>query len=169
MDRGQQLTSRRTFYQRMIYGVSSLIAAALAALAIGYLFFPTRRKGKDRKGWTDAGDVSVLPLNEPRELIFQRKRIDGWKTSTVRATAWVVKTEQELIAFSPRCTHLGCGYHWNKARNRFVCPCHTSGFSVTGEVLEGPAPRPLDRFETRTEGTRLWLGRVQPIPENTGV
>jgi menaquinol-cytochrome c reductase iron-sulfur subunit len=168
MDQNPQSSSRRTFYQRIIYGVSSLIAASLTVPAIGYLFLPSRRKGNRGKGWTDAGDVSDLPLNQPRELAFQRKRVDGWKTSTVRATAWVVRSESEVIAFSPRCTHLGCGYHWETDKDRFVCPCHTSGFSMTGEVLEGPAPRPLDRFETRTEGNRLWLGRVQSIPENGG-
>ena len=147
-----QSTSRRTFYQRMIYGVSSLIAAALMVPAIGYLFLPSRRKGNYKRGWTDAGDISVLPLNQPRELAFQSKRVD----------------EREVVAFSPRCTHLGCGYHWKAGHDKFVCPCHTSGFSITGEVLEGPAPRPLDRLETRTEGNRLWLGRVQSTPENGG-
>lgn len=168
MNPDPQSTSRRTFYQRMIYGVSSLIAAALMVPSIGYLFLPSRRKGTYNRGWTDAGDISILPLNQPRELAFQSKRVDGWKTSTVRTTAWVVRTEREVIAFSPRCTHLGCGYHWKAGRAQFVCPCHTSGFSITGEVLEGPAPRPLDRFETRTEGNRLWLGRVQSTPENGG-
>ena len=162
------MTTRRTFYQRMIYGVSSLIAAAMAIPAIGYLFFPVRGQEAGQKGWTDAGDISNLPPNQPQELVFQRRRIDGWKTSTVRTTAWVVKTEQGVIAFSAQCTHLGCGYHWNRAKNRFVCPCHTSSFGLTGEVLEGPAPRPLDRFETRTEGTRLWLGRVQSLPGDKG-
>ena len=140
MDQDPQSSSRRTFYQRMIYGVSSLIAAALMVPAIGYLFLPSRRKGKPPQGLDRRRRRIGAPLNQPRELAFQRKRVDGWKTSTVRATAWVVRSESEVIAFSPRCTHLGCGYHWETDKDRFVCPCHTSGFSMTGEVLGRPRP-----------------------------
>ena len=56
-----------------------------------------------------------------------------------------------LLALSRRCTHLGCSVPWNEAEKRFVCPCHGSAFSLTGEVLSGPAPRPLDTFPVRIE------------------
>jgi Rieske Fe-S protein len=42
-----------------------------------------------------------------------------------------------------------------------VCPCHTSFFSIEGQVLSGPAPRPLDRYVTRIENNRLQIGRLR--------
>jgi Rieske Fe-S protein len=64
--------------------------------------------------------------------------------TTEKATAWVVKKpENDVIAFTPQCMHLGCPYHWDDPSHTFVCPCHTSVFSIDGKVLSGPAPRPI--------------------------
>ena len=148
--------TRRRFHERVILLLSSLMAAALALPAAAYLLLPTR--SKKQSGWAEAGNVADLPKDKPTELVFQRKRTEGWKTAYERSTAWVVRTDDEVVAFMPSCTHLGCGYHWDKAKEGFVCPCHESLFAMDGSVVAGPAPRPLDRYQVRVEGKLLWLG-----------
>lgn len=49
-----------------------------------------------------------------------------------------------FLALSRQCTHLSCAVAWHEDQQQFVCPCHASLFSLTGEVLKSPAPRALD-------------------------
>ncbi|MGH9661905.1 MAG: ubiquinol-cytochrome c reductase iron-sulfur subunit [Bryobacteraceae bacterium] len=157
---------RRTFFLTVLFGLWGLIAAALALPAAVYLLLPPRARKHDE--WAEAGDVSKLEPNSPVEMVFRRNRIDGWRVSSEKSTAWVVKTgEKDIIALAPQCTHLGCAYHWDERKNEFLCPCHSSTFSVAGKVLTGPAPRPLDRYDVKVEGNKLLLGVVRESQEAT--
>jgi menaquinol-cytochrome c reductase iron-sulfur subunit len=72
----------------------------------------------------------------------------------------VARGEDNYTVFSPICTHLGCAYNWNEERSRFECPCHNSVFDIEGRVVSGPAPRPLDTYEVKVEGERLFVGAL---------
>ena len=60
---------------------------------------------------------------------------------------WVVRESTGFYALSTVCTHLGCTPNWLSGDEKFKCPCHGSGFLRTGINVEGPAPRPLERFK----------------------
>jgi menaquinol-cytochrome c reductase iron-sulfur subunit len=159
--------SRRSFYIGAVYGMWAAITAALGLPALIYLFFPPKVRKADE--WVEIGDVTKLASNSPVEMTFRRNRVDGWKVTNEKETAWVVKqADNSVIAFGPACTHLGCAYHWEDGKNDFVCPCHNSLFSIDGKVLSGPAPRPLDRFETKVQGSRLLLGTLRQSGEQNG-
>jgi menaquinol-cytochrome c reductase iron-sulfur subunit len=159
--------TRRGFYLTVIYGLWSIIAAALSLPAAIYLLIPPKLRKEPE--WVEAGDVSKLEPRVPVEMVFRQNRVDGWKILSEKTTAWVVKlSDSEVVAFSPQCTHLGCAYHWDENRGAFLCPCHTSVFKVDGTVVSGPAPRPLDRYAAKVEQGKLLLGALHESTEKAG-
>jgi glycine/D-amino acid oxidase-like deaminating enzyme/nitrite reductase/ring-hydroxylating ferredoxin subunit len=62
--------------------------------------------------------------------------------------AAVYRDEKGAIhAFSATCTHLGCVVQFNSFEKCWECPCHGSQFSAEGEVLAGPARKPLEPLD----------------------
>ena len=67
-------------------------------------------------------------------------------TAVIATTADdIVQHASGFYVLSTTCTHLGCTPNYLSAEGKFKCPCHGSGFRVTGINFEGPAPRPLER------------------------
>jgi len=68
-----------------------------------------------------------------------------------------------FLALWHRCTHLGCTIPWREEEGRFNCPCHSSIFNTVGEVVSGPAPRPMDLFPIQIEEGQLIVDTSSPI------
>ena len=51
----------------------------------------------------------------------------------------------ELHMVNTTCTHMGCELNWNSAEKSWDCPCHGSRFTFSGDIIEGPAVRPLTK------------------------
>lgn len=153
-------SNRRGFFLTIVYGLWAAMAATLSIPAAIYLLLPPKLR-RDTE-WTEAGDVTKMVPDSPVEMVFRRNRTDGWRVLSEKSTAWAVKLDNgEIVAFAPQCTHLGCAYHWDEPKKQFLCPCHTSVFSIDGKVISGPAPRPLDRFNAKVEHNKLMLGDIQ--------
>ncbi|MCU0341581.1 MAG: ubiquinol-cytochrome c reductase iron-sulfur subunit [Spirosomaceae bacterium] len=56
--------------------------------------------------------------------------------------------QNSFLAVSQACTHQGTRVNFNANANTFVCPNHGSIFNNLGEVVQGPATRPLTRYMT---------------------
>jgi len=76
------------------------------------------------------------------EAFEEGKVTDKFKDQNI----WVVRHDGTIYALSTTCTHLGCTPNWLESAQKFKCPCHGSGFYISGINFEGPAPRPLERW-----------------------
>lgn len=77
-------------------------------------------------------DEEQLPVNQGVVINWEGTRAGAFKEKN--GTVHLVDTT---------CTHMGCECEWNDAERTWDCPCHGSRFSVSGEVVEGPAKKPL--------------------------
>jgi len=66
--------------------------------------------------------------------------------------------EEQVVALSTRCMHLGCPVRYVQASERFICPCHGGVYDFQGLVVGGPPVRPLDRFYTRVRDGVVEVG-----------
>jgi menaquinol-cytochrome c reductase iron-sulfur subunit len=145
---------RRRFFGRVITAIAAVVAAAWA-VPLGIYAVAPALKRRIRE-WADAGAMVDLDVDRPRELDVVVSRRDGWQEVRAVKSFWAYRAQDgEVVAFSAICPHLGCAFQWQADERRFVCPCHRSVFSLSGEVVSGPAPRPLDRLDVKVENGRL--------------
>ena len=123
--------NRREF---LFYVWTASIAVALAGSGGAILWFAYPRFRAGEFGSTFTLDANKLPDVAAAPEAHQDGRF------------WLINSENGVLAHYVVCVHLGCLYKWVPSNNRFECPCHGSKYQRTGEWIEGPAPRNLDRF-----------------------
>lgn len=149
--------SRSEFLTYFILSAGALVAAILGGSALGAFISPAWKKKKE--DWVTVADLDSLPEGTPTLVDYDQRREDGWIVEEGRSSVWLLKEKGAVIAFDPHCTHLGCPYRWDAAKNQFLCPCHSGVYDKAGVVLSGPPPHPLYRY-----GVRIQQGLVSILP-----
>lgn len=123
--------TRRDFL-KVAWGAAGALALVEAAGMVLSFFSPRVVEG-EFGGMIEAGAVESF--------------VPGSVTPFIQGRFYLVRMpDGGFLALYRKCTHLGCAVPWNPAEGRFVCPCHASSFEMDGQVINPPAPRPLDRF-----------------------
>ncbi|WP_010632077.1 FAD-dependent oxidoreductase [Sporolactobacillus vineae] len=90
--------------------------------------------GQEEKSIADLGNDqgAIVSLNETRAGVY--KQPDG-----------------KVVIVDTTCPHLGCEVNWNQSERTWDCPCHGSRFRANGEVIDGPALKPLKQIYLQNE------------------
>jgi Rieske Fe-S protein len=145
----EEEVTRREFARYLVLGTGALAAGNLG-LAV----------------WTQ---LRSIDRGEPRAIVAADDVATGdtylFRYPGESDPAVLLKvSDAEVVAFSQKCTHLGCVVYFEPDENRWHCPCHEGNFeSLTGEVISGPPTRPLGRIhvEIRDDGMIWALGRAE--------
>ncbi len=142
-------TDRRDFLTRL--GVGACAAAALGSGLVTLDFLKPKVLFEPPTTFR-AGSPADYPEGTVR---FNREK-----------RAYVIGAADGVYALSAVCTHLGCITRFLSDENVIACPCHGSRFDVEGNVVHGPAPRPLPWLEVRVDAAGTLVvdtsGRVTP-------
>jgi len=122
--------------RRRFLGAIAAAAAALASLAFVGKFLTPRLPSR-------RAPFSVPIAEIPRHgaLVYNEKRVA------------ILRDETGYRAIGLTCTHLGCTVAVTPGE--LVCPCHGSVFDRNGNVVRGPADKPLPGYAVEEKGDRL--------------
>ena len=123
---GQGASTRRDFLTQVGFGACAAAVLGSGAVTMDYL--------------------EPKVLFEPPTAFSAGTPLD-FPEGTVRFDkehrAYVIGAPGGVYALSAVCTHLGCITRYRSDENAIACPCHGSRFDLEGDVVNGPAPRPL--------------------------
>jgi len=71
-----------------------------------------------------------------------------------RELLFIRDSEESVRVLNPVCTHQKCTVQYDREKQLIVCPCHGSTYSLDGEVIKGPAEKPLRAFEATLDSEK---------------
>jgi Rieske Fe-S protein len=66
----------------------------------------------------------------------------------------------DLQAFNAVCTHLDCTVQYKADTSQIWCACHNGLYDLSGNVVSGPPPRPLERLVVNQRGEDVVVSRT---------
>lgn len=135
--------TRRDFIDMFIKGGLLVTLAGMVLPALSYIW-PVTRRGP-AGGLQEVGKLDDIP-------------VWGSKKVTLGGSALILlRTPNEVKAFSAICTHLGCIVDWDDQKRHILCPCHAGIFDVNGRVVSGPPPKPLPEHAVKVIDGKIFV------------
>jgi cytochrome b6-f complex iron-sulfur subunit len=138
--------NRRQFGNLFLGGSFLATAAAFLFPIVRYILPPKQAESNQKR--VAAGKVKDFSPNSGKIFKF------GSTPAMLVQTA-----EGQFLAFSAVCTHLTCTVTYDAASGTMYCPCHNGRFDMTGQVVAGPPPAPLEVYAVEVVGEDIFVSR----------
>lgn len=143
------LMPRRSFLNYCL-GAASATFGGLALYAVGRYLFPPEAFSAEAAGETVSISLEDIPVGAAKNVRYKG------------AASVIIRTDEKVFhALSAVCTHLGCIVKWDSGKKMLVCPCHAATFDINGNVVSGPAPRPLESYPVQIVQDEVIIGEAQ--------
>lgn len=156
---------RRQFLLIVSYAMGGLAATLMGIPIVGFLVAPFLRKPPEV--WRPVGRVDDFQVGATTHVVMIDPSPLPWAGVVSRTAAWLRRESQDnFIAYSVDCTHLGCPVRWLPDANLFMCPCHGGVYDKVGRVVAGPPPLPLPTYPVRINNGVVEI-KTSPLPITT--
>jgi len=135
--------NRRKFLKSLLVFLGSTALVSFLYPLLRFLEPP----GSDSQGGKTTVKKAEIPVGDSKDIIVNN------------TPAIIINVpDKGFIALSKVCTHLGCLVEYDKPGKRLLCPCHAGVYSLAGNVLSGPPPKPLQKYPVKVEGEDIVIG-----------
>lgn len=160
-----EIVTRRRFFTVLSIGLGTFAAGLVGVPILGFILAPVIKKAP--RFWRKVGPVEQFKVGTTVKVMFRDAAPLPWAGVTAGTAAWLRRhNENEFIAFSVDCTHLGCPVRWLSGAELFLCPCHGGVYYKDGKVASGPPPLPLPRYPVRVRDGNVEI-LTSPVPIST--
>jgi len=154
--------ARRQLLGKMSIAAGIAGGAAISVPGVAFIVAPLFRNHPQE--WRPIGKVADFSPGATVHVVFEDASSLPWAGVTSHTAAWLRRVgEDEFIAFSINCAHLGCPVRWLPDARLFMCPCHGGVYYEDGSVAAGPPPHPLTRYPVRVVNGMVEI-KTMPIP-----
>jgi succinate dehydrogenase / fumarate reductase iron-sulfur subunit len=145
---------RRTFLRQAGVGILGIgVVLGLGGVVTSAVVGPTLVNTP--KSWVPVTALSNLPIGEFTTVTMRYELKNGLYTQQVSEPVIVSRTDNEIVCFNASCPHLGCMVKWDAHSGSLRCACHGGVFDRKGNVIAGPPPKALGRYQFKVDSGHL--------------
>ena len=103
--------TRRRFLEKLSIALGGFCAAVLGVPLVGFVVAPLFRKAPNE--WLSLGKIADFEIGKTVNVTITDPSSLPWAGISAKSAAWLRRVnEEQFIAFSAHCTHMGCPVRW---------------------------------------------------------